>query len=84
MTISWVTKCAKFSIFFMPRILAGGLDGPLVAFSVQMSKRMIILGQILCALVDVTLRRPNLFVMTGNAGLLTNMYMDKCVDGIAG
>ena len=37
----------------------------------------------MCALFDVTLSKSNLFVMTRNAVLLTNMCIGKSVDGIA-
>lgn len=45
--------------------------------------RMPPLGQSSCALVDVTLSKSNLFVMTRNAVLLTNMCIGKSIDGIA-
>ena len=71
----------------MPHILAGGPDGPLVAFLVHMSKQYgenaTIGSELMCALVDVTLSKSNLFVMTRNAVLLTNMCIGKCIDGIA-
>ena len=71
----------------MSYILAGGLDGPLVAFLVHMGKQYgenaTIGSELMCALVDAALSKSNLFVMTRNAVLLTNMCIGKSIDGIA-
>eukprot|EP00435_Cladocopium_sp_Y103_P055932 s70_g18.t1 len=40
-------------------------------------------SELMCALVDVTISKSNMFVMTRNAVLLTNICIGKCIDGIA-
>ena len=58
-----------------------------MAFLVHMGKQYgenaTIGSELMCALVDVTLSKSYLFVMTRNAVLLTNMRIGKSIDGIA-
>ena len=66
---------------------AGGADGPLVAFLSHMGKQYgenaTIGSEMVTALVDVSLSKTNLYVMTRNASVMTNMTVGKVVDGIA-